>query len=103
MMKLCLLFIKQLLQDIEHEGKARHDFNPFTSCCTQVWNLQKFDWIKLKSPEEYQRVLNRFLVDPSELLKRELREGADKEKVKAEPNIAKPKLKVKAEVATATV
>jgi hypothetical protein len=82
--------VKDLCQAIEDSGKTRNEFNTadFQQKEFRIYggptnsnrrrNLQKkFDEIKRKSPQSYQRFLDKFRVIPGEGLKRELRDVAE--------------------------
>ena len=77
--------IKELLQDIERSGKSRSDFNLLTLVNSKPDTYgavnsekrrsiqKKFDLLKRKTPQQYQNYLDKFNVDPSKALRREIR------------------------------
>ena len=85
-MKLEAVLIKNLVQDIEASAKTRKAFNLKKLVDEKAHTYgqegtekrrslqKKFDQIKRKTPQEYQRFLDKIEVNPGEGLKRELRD-----------------------------
>ena len=88
-MKVSDLVTKQLLHDIESEGASRKDFclprlvtaksNIYGEKGSELRRAvqKKFDSLKRKTPLSYKSLLDKFDVDPSDSLKRELRGGGE--------------------------